>query len=114
MAAGGKLRDRILLQQRTADGYGDPAGPWPPIDGGTAMRADVVPLRGGESVMGQRLQGKQPVIISVRRCALTLSIDNAWRAVNARTGAIYDIASVAPAEDLGLVDILAVSGGADG
>jgi hypothetical protein len=113
MPAAGTYRDRVLFQQRSLDGYGQPAGPWPE-GGGASFRVDLLPLRATETVMAQRLQGKQPVIIKARRCRLTVSIDNTWRAVNARTDEIYDIVSTSPADDLGEIDILAVSGGTDG
>lgn len=76
-----ELRERVTFQRQAADGNGDLVGGWVDV---VTRAADVVPLKGGEGVQVQRLEGSQPVIIIVRREALTRTIDNSFRAFDAR------------------------------
>lgn len=63
--------------------------------------------------MAQRLQGVQPVTIRVRSHAATRSVDASWRAVDARSGAIYAIISppINVSQKNDYIDMLATSGG---
>jgi len=108
----GDLRDRILFQVRGEDDNGDPLGGW---DDRFTRWAKVVWLRGTESVMASRLEGRQPVVITVRACSQTRLITSAWRAVNARDDKQeFNITAVSPAKEPGFIDVLAVMGGATG
>lgn len=89
----GKLRSRLNFQQRTIgdDGFGGTVtGPFQTVftDG-----AEIIPRMGSEPVLASRLQGVQPVTIKVRSHAATRALDATWRAVDARSGAIYAIVS---------------------
>lgn len=97
MSAAGRLRERLTFQSRAevADGYGNHEGAW--VDRFTAA-GRVLPLRGGEAVLGARLGGLQPVVITIRACAAAQAVTAAWRAVDARTGAVYALTS--PAADM--------------
>jgi len=108
MPGAGALRDRITFQKRGNDANGDPLGDW--ADQFTVW-AQLVYLKGSEPVMAQRLQGVQPVVIVVRESANTRLVGTAWRAVDARTGAAFNITSASPAKDRGFIDILAQSDG---
>lgn len=91
------LRDRISFQVRaeTPDDLGNP------VAGDFAEQfvrsAKVQPLRGGEAVTAARLEERQPVLIFVRSDENTRRITNDWRAVDARSGSIYEVKT---AEDM--------------
>ena len=57
-----------------------------------SARAHVDPLRGGEAVIAGRLQGHSVYSIWVRFTPTTQTITNGDRAVNTRTGEIYNLA----------------------
>ena len=76
-------------------------------------------LRGSESAVTARLEGRQPANITVREAPETLAITGAWRAVivqgfRVRAGDVFNITSAAPARERGFVTILGVAGGATG
>jgi head-tail adaptor len=76
--------------------------------------ARVRPLKGGEEVTAARLQGVQPVIITVRASSETRQIDSTWRAYDAENGIAYDIKSVANTDEKNAnLDIMATLGGPD-
>src|SRR5215207_2893777 len=89
------LRDRISFQVR---------GETPDDDLGNPVAGDFVeqfvrsakvqPLRGGEAVTAARLEERQPVLIFVRSDEDTRRITNDWRAVDARSGTIYEVKTV--------------------
>lgn len=54
-------------------------------------KADYRRLRGSESVVGARLEGRQPTIITIRESSTARSILSSWRAVDVRTGEIFNI-----------------------
>ena len=89
----GALRSKLNFQQRTVgdDGYGNE------VTGDFATvftdAAEIMPRMGSEAVMGARLQGLQPVTIKVRSHVATRTLDATWRAIDARSGAIYAITS---------------------
>lgn len=112
MLGAGDLRDRITFQKRGEDENGDPLGGW---DDQFTRSARLTWLRGSEGVMASRLEGKQPVVITVRACSQTRLIDGSWRAVNARDDRQkFNITAASPAKERGFIDILAVMGGATG
>lgn len=92
----GDLKDRIRFERRALDGHGDRTGDW---GAEFTSRAKLTYLRGGEAVMQQRLEGRQPIAIRLRASALTRSITTAWRGVNLKTAAEYDIASASQISD---------------
>jgi hypothetical protein len=103
----GTLTERMYFEQRGLDANGDRLGDW---DATTRFdrAAGITYLRGGEGVMQQRLQGKQPVILTVREEAKTKALTNAWRAVDYRDSTrSFDIKSQAPAKQRGFIEILA-------
>ncbi|MEF2549999.1 head-tail adaptor protein [Aurantimonas sp. A2-1-M11] len=67
-------------------------------------------LRGSEAVQAARLEGRQPVILTVRRSPDTETITTDWQAVDAREGTAYQIRSVEPTEDRAWLDMLCESG----
>ena len=76
----------------------------------TTCAARVQLLNGGDAVIGARLQGKQPVVINVRCFTATETLQLSDRAVNVRTGDVYDqFTSVNGDERRAWVNVLAVS-----
>ncbi|MDW9735146.1 head-tail adaptor protein [Sinorhizobium meliloti] len=108
----GKLRSRLHFQQRTVgdDGYGGiVVGDFATV---FTDAAEVIPRMGSEAVMGARLQGLQPVTIRVRSHVATRALDPNWRAVDARSGAVYAVTSppVNVSQKNDYIDMLATIG----
>lgn len=77
----GKLDRRALFQSPVTgdDGYGNEVtGEWKDE---FIRWAGVQFLKGGEAVMASRLEGKQPVIVTVRADSETARITPEWRCV---------------------------------
>lgn len=108
------LREHLVFERRgdVIDGYGNVKGDWLEQ---FSLWARVTPLKGGEAVIAERMQGSQPVVIRVRHSVQSARVDSSWRARDTRTGRTYNITSAANMDERReFIDILAVSGGADG
>ena len=107
----GALSELVRFEVRSVgeDEYGNvTTGPW-----AEQFRepARLRPLKGSEPVLAQRLVGVQPYVLTVRSSARTRGVDGAWRAVNARTGVEYNIATVANVDERGAyLEMLVTSG----
>jgi head-tail adaptor len=109
----GEMRRSVTFQQKALDADDRRTGDWADV---VTRDAKIVPLRGGEAVAQQRLQGAQPVIIIVRRDDLTAAIDNSFRALDARnTALIWGVTSVIWNEAEDMIEVQAVQrpGGSD-
>lgn len=73
-------------------------------------RAEYTHLRGGETVLAARLEGRHPQIIRVRADSETREVTTDWRITDARTGTVYAIRDVTWSEDRAWIDFLAESG----
>lgn len=108
------MRQRITFETRNVspDGAGNTE-----TTGWTsqfARGARVHPLRGGEEVTAARLQGTQPVIITVRSDSQTRTIDSTWRANDQRNGVVYDIKSISNNDEKNIyLDLMCVAGVGD-
>ncbi|WP_336968336.1 head-tail adaptor protein [Brevundimonas aurantiaca] len=111
MSSAGKMRDRIRFDQRALDANQVRLGPW---EEGFTVWAETTWLRGGEGVVAQRLEGKQPVAFSIRDSAQARMITTGFRAVDSRTQQVFDVTAASPSREPGFIDVLAVSGGAAG
>ena len=112
MPATGLMRDRFRFERRAADstdaGGIDRPGDWDAANAVTCA-AQVAYLRGSEAVQDARLQGDQPVVLTIRVSRAARAIDNAWRAVDTRDPTrVFDVTSIAPNRDLAFLDVLAV------
>ena len=101
------LQDRVAFDLRAdaPDDYGGTAGDF--------VEQFIVSARinrklGGERIIAARLDGHQPVTITVRSSVDTDQIAPDWRARNVRTGEIFNIRSIA--ENDGFLDVLCESG----
>lgn len=108
----GSLNERVRFQRRqdVQDEFGNVKSTW--IDQFEAA-ARLTPRLGGEEVMAGRLQGTQPYILRVRGCSDVRCVTPEWRAVHARSGAVYNIRSISNPDERGAYfDMLVVQGGA--
>lgn len=94
----GALRERLHFQARgsTDDGFGNPvAGAF---ETQFTLNGHLRPLRGSETVMASRLEGRQPYVLTVRRTPASARVNEAWQAMDARApGRLFAI--VAPPVD---------------
>lgn len=67
-------------------------------------------LRGGEAVMGARLAGRQPVVVTVRDCAAARLIETDWRMRDIRSGVAYNIRTIIPSDDRATLQLTCESG----
>ncbi|MGQ3213004.1 MAG: head-tail adaptor protein [Shinella sp.] len=80
----GALRVKLHFQNRPLvdDGMGnEQSGPWETV---FSDYAELIPMRGGETVIAARLTGVQPYIVRVRSHTASREISPSWRAVDAR------------------------------
>lgn len=73
-------------------------------------RAHFLFLRGGETVQAARLEGRQPVVVTIRSHADADEITTAWRMRDTRRGVAYNIRSIVPTEDRRFVELTCESG----
>lgn len=111
MTGAGQLRERVLFQQRGLDANNDRLGDWEDV---TMVWARIMRLKGSEPVLQQRLEGVQPVVITVRWSPVTDQVTTGWRAVDERTGQQFNIRSKTPDEKRAFIDLLADDNGLGG
>lgn len=106
----GSLSERVKFQERVGglDEYGNELTTW---QDRATVAARIRPRHGGEEVMSGRLQGIQPYTMTVRSSTQTRDVTPAWRAVNARTGAVYNIKTVTNPDERGaMLEMLVIEG----
>lgn len=122
----GRLDKRAIFEKReqVTDGAGNHVGVWPgemrsdgttrPVDDFEFRRwCHVHYLRGGETVMAGRLQGKQSVIVTVRKDPETETITPDWRLLI--SGVAYNIREPSrPSDNRLYYELLAENGVATG
>lgn len=112
MTGAGDLREVIEIWTPTDgdDGFGGVipgAGP-PALLFSAPARIQI--LRGTETVMSGRLQGKQTIAITMRWQPEFADADSTWTCKNGRTGLSYNIRSIEPDERKAFVNILTETG----
>ena len=87
----GKLLKRVIWQAPTAvpNGMGGTFQGWE--DRTFACHAAMMYLRGGETVQAARLEGRQPVVVTIRACSDAAAIRENWRMVDEDTGILYNV-----------------------
>lgn len=90
----GLLREKVTFYRRstTPDGYGNQLGTWSSLVGPVSAR--IMPLKGGEQVLQERLSGVNLYQITVRSSAAIRGVTTEDRAVNTRTGEEYNLTSI--------------------
>lgn len=108
------MRRRIAFQTRNVspDGAGNvETTGWTPQ---FTRAAQVRPKLGGEEVTAARLQGTQPVTITVRSDSQTRTIATTWRANDQRNGIAYDIKSISNPDQKNIyLELMCVAGVGD-
>lgn len=117
MDASGRLRERFTIERNMAepDWSGHPAEPdWRTVAGPFA--AGIQFNRGGEAVLAARLTARQPAILTVRNTAAARGIKASDRAVDARSGEIFNIREQprVSRENRGFLEMLVEAGASDG
>ena len=110
----GKLRERVAFEKRDPidDGYGnEQSGEWAEQ---FEVWGRVLPLKGSEAVMADRLSGRQPVVVQVRYSDTTAAVEPGWRArvkTGPMIGKLLNITGAANMDErTRYLDILAVAG----
>lgn len=67
-------------------------------------------LRGGEVVQGARLEGRQPVVVTIRVSTAAKLITPEWRMRDVRTGTLYAIRTCPPPGRDGFIELTCESG----
>jgi head-tail adaptor len=118
MGKASDLRHRLIFQAQTAgsDGGGITQGAW--ADQFTVW-GQIVFRTGSETVIGQRLQGMQPVTIRVRYSGTTKAITPDMRVKHVRGDGVTDYYAIkSPAirkpDDYGFLAFEAMKGAPDG
>ena len=101
----GKLRERFAFSRRNEvnDGLGNSQGEWIENE---PVAAERTWLRGGESVMANRLTGRSPAIVKVRFSIASSAITTDWRCRDTRSGEIFNIRQVMPAAKRNEIEFL--------
>lgn len=73
-------------------------------------RAHFRYLRGSEAVIAARLQGKQPVVVTVRANSNTRAITPQWQMRDTRRGTAYNIRTAVPSDDRLFIELTCESG----
>jgi head-tail adaptor len=113
--AAGTLDQRFRFDRRIAnagDGAGNFEEGWAPDFGPVWTKRQY--LHGSETVQAARLAGQQPVLLTIRMSSQSRAVSTSHRAVNERTGEIYNITAVNPTADRAFIELLATSGVAAG
>lgn len=112
--AAGLMRWRFRFERRGLDENDERLGPWG--DDAVVLSALMTPFRGGgEAVAGARLQGREPVVLTIRDCAAARMITTDWRAVDQRTGDVFGVKRASGnLDDIAYIDVLAQAEGTTG
>ncbi|UGX87119.1 phage head completion protein [Phyllobacterium meliloti] len=92
----GDLKYLFSFQKRgdVDDGFGGVIVGTGPFATVFEAAARLIPMRGSETVIAGRLNGKQPYSCTFRGShAMARTVNNAWQLVDARTGKIYQVFS---------------------
>jgi head-tail adaptor len=84
MARAGSLRDSVRFERRGPAGNvgGVVKASWSPLCG--PFRAEIKPLRGGETIQAARMAGRDQVLMSLHGCRALAEVTSDDRVVDAR------------------------------
>ncbi len=112
----GRLKERIRFDRRPTiadDGTGNTLGAWATYLG--PVWAEIKPARGGEVIQMARLTGTRAIEILIRSTAIARALTTTDRAVNTRTGEVFNIRLIEDREmNRQFLNITAEGGVADG
>jgi head-tail adaptor len=109
MMTSGALYERVAFDAPVAqtNGYGGVLQGWQEA---FETRAKYQFLRGGETVQAARLQGRQPVVVTIRNNSTAAMITPAWRMRDTRTGDVYNVRSIVRSDDRQWLELTAERG----
>ena len=89
----GRMRGKVTFLERVSvsDGAGNEQGNFADV---FTTRAELVPVRGNETVIAARLEGVQPFYLNVRSFAMTRLVTTDWAVRDERNGKVYAIKSI--------------------
>lgn len=105
----GNLDRRVTLQRptQTPDGMGGTEAGWQDV---VQVWAGFKYLRGSESVMAGRLQGRVTAVVTVRRNLATAPITADWRLSEGSPATVWNVRSVIPTNDRSCLELTCESG----
>lgn len=105
----GALRELFAFDKRLeiSDGAGNTVADWAEQFQCAARRES---LKGGETVMASRLEGRQPYIVTIRYTASSGLVTHDWRARDARSNAEYSIKTAVARPRKDYIDLIIVEG----
>lgn len=105
----GLLEERTFLQRPTStpDGMGGTEAGWEDV---FETRAHFRYLRGTESVLAGRLQGRLTIVATIPSHEQAREVSPAWRMRDARAGTIWNVRSVIPSDDRAFLELTCESG----
>ena len=109
----GSLYERVGFEERLSQNPDSPADYGNTEDAWTERferRAEFIHLRGGEDVQAARLEGRHVQVIRVRADSETRTITTDWRAVDQRTGAVFNVRDASQSDDRQWIDLLCEKG----
>ncbi len=109
----GDLVQRVAFDRRADIDQGDGVmvGAW---EEQFVARAGYIPLRAGETVIANRLQGRTSRVVFIRSSQQSRLITTDWRARDTRTGETMNVREVTLSTDRQWVELLCEGGVADG
>ncbi len=108
----GDLYHRVAFDAplNTPDGHGGTEVGWNTANAVEA-RANFRFLRGGETVQAARLQGRQPVVVTIRNSAAARAIGSGWRMRDLNGSAVYNVRTgPVPSDDRQWLEITVETG----
>lgn len=115
----GPLRESVTFQ-RTAEGVGDGAGNYgsafADITGAVAIPAELTPLRHGETVLAEGVQGRRLYRVRVRYTDVLAGLRVSDQMLDARAGTAFNVKAppINPDKKRQFLEILVETGGASG
>ena len=111
--ATGRLTERVKFQRMRLgnpdlpNDYGNLVQMW--VDD-ISVAAEFIHLRGGESVLAGRLQGRHTQVIRVRSSAGSRAVSTDWRVTDTRRGQVFNIRDITEVEGGLYLDMLCETG----
>jgi len=109
MVRAGDLFEAVAFDSPTsaADDYGGVEAGWTEE---FTTRAHFRYLRGGETVQAARLEGRQPLVATIRRSTASEAVTPDWRMRDTRRGEVYNIRTVVPTDDRRFLELTCEKG----
>lgn len=105
-----RLKERVAFDRPSgvSDGQGGTTKGW--VEEIAKVGAAFRYLRGGETVQAARLEGRQPIIATIRNNGTAKQIDATWRMRDLSGPDVYAISSIVPTDDDLYLEIAAERG----